>query len=361
MIKIQTERLTLRYFTTDDAPFLLSLLNTEGFKKYVGDRNVRTVPEAVAYNKRFTDHYEKHGFGFYLVELTASRTPIGMCGFCSRDTLPGVDIGFSFLPEYEGQGIAYEAAAATMLHARNDYNIDTILGITVPYNDRSIRLLERIGLHFEKCFFMDGDDEELSLYSTASPNPSQGGEPAALSPPEGKKQGVAESALSAAIFPLLGGLSGATRALLSEYQRALTDLKNVIQNFDNQQLTHIFDAETKDPDCRSVQTVLSHVVSSGYNYAIAIERHQGEDVAFTKTKKLKTAAEYIAVLDKMMAYNVAVFERYPNLKLEEYKTEKKILTRWGQTYDVEQLMEHAICHVLRHRRQIERWEPSRQS
>ena len=150
-------------------------------------------------------------------------------------------------------------------------------------------------------------------------------------------------------------------ALLGEYQRALTDLKNVIQNLENQQLTHVFDAETKDLDCRSAQTVLSHVVSSGYNYAIAIERHQGEDMAFTKTKKLKTAAEYIAALNAVMAYNVATFERYPNLKLEEHNNDKKLLMRWGQTYDIDQLMEHAICHVLRHRRQIERWEPSRQS
>jgi RimJ/RimL family protein N-acetyltransferase len=168
MIALQTARLTLRYFTTDDAPFLLALLNTEGFKKYVGDRNVRTVADAVAYNKRFTDHYEAHGFGFYLVELTESRTPIGMCGLCRRESLPDVDVGFAFLPEYEGQGLAYEAAAACMLHARNDYNITSILGITVPYNTNSIRLLERIGLTFQKNFFMDGDEEELSLYATPS-------------------------------------------------------------------------------------------------------------------------------------------------------------------------------------------------
>jgi RimJ/RimL family protein N-acetyltransferase/uncharacterized damage-inducible protein DinB len=348
MIKLQTERLTLRYFTTDDAPFLLTLLNTEGFKKYVGDRNVRTVAEAVAYNKRFTDHYEQHGFGFYLVEMTADRTPIGMCGFCKRDSLPHADIGFSFLPEYEGKGFAYEAAAATMLHARNDYHIGTICGITVPYNDRSIRLLERIGLRFEKRFFMAGDDEELCLYQ-ASPSPSEGGE----------TEGLTESALSAAGSPPSegSGEASAIRAILDEYARALNDLKNVIQPIDNQQLTHIFDAKTKDEDCRSVQTVLSHVVSSGFNYAIAIQRHLGEGIDFIKTKKLKTANEYIIALDEMMAYNVAVFQKYPNIKLEEYNPAKKILTRWGQIYDVDQLMEHAICHVLRHRRQIERWEP----
>jgi RimJ/RimL family protein N-acetyltransferase/uncharacterized damage-inducible protein DinB len=341
---ITTARLTLRYFTTDDAPFLLVLLNTEGFKKYVGDRNVRTLADAVAYNKRFTDHYEAHGFGFYLVELTESRTPIGMCGLCRRESLPHVDVGFSFLPEYEGKGLAYEAAAATMLHARNDYHIDTILGITVPYNDRSIRLLERIGLSFEKRFFMEGDDEELCLYK-ASPDPSRGGE----------TEGLTESALSAAGSPPREGSGEAVRAILDEYARAINDLKNVIQNIDNQQLTRIVDVETKDEDCRSVQTVLSHVVGSGYNYAIIIERYLGENVDFLKAKKLETASAYTTALDEMLAYNVAVFKKYPAIQLEEYDNEKKILTRWGQRYDVDQLMEHAICHVLRHRRQIERF------
>jgi chromosomal replication initiation ATPase DnaA len=57
----------------------------------------------------------------------------------------------------------------------------------------------------------------------------------------------------------------------------------------------------------------------------------------------------------MFEYNAQLFQDYPNLKLEEYETALKIQVRWGQLYDIEQLMEHAIVHILRHRRQIERF------
>jgi RimJ/RimL family protein N-acetyltransferase/uncharacterized damage-inducible protein DinB len=357
MIKLQTDRLILRYFTNDDAEFLIQLLNSEGWIKYIGNRNVHTIAEAEAYMTRFTNHYVQHGFGFYLVELTESRTPIGMCGFCRREGLPDTDIGFAFLPEYMGKGYAYEAASATMLHARNDYNIGTILGITVAYNASSIRLLEKIGLTFDKIIRMEGDDEELMLFEAkaspeASPDPSKGGETTTLTVLSG-------STLLAEARPELeedSGSASAIRAILGEYARAINELKNVIQNIDNETLTKIVDTKTKDPDCRSVQTVLSHVVSSGYNYAILIAKYQGEDLDYTKQKKLKTAAAYMAALDTMMAFNIAVFERYPNIKLEEYDMAKKMITRWGQTYDVDQLMEHAICHILRHRRQVERFK-----
>jgi RimJ/RimL family protein N-acetyltransferase len=333
---LTTDRLTLRYFTTDDAPFLLKLLNSEGWIKYIGDRNVHTVADAIVYNKRFTDHYTAHGFGFYLVELTESQTPIGMCGLCRREGLPDADIGFAFLPEYSGKGYAYESAAACMIHARKDCNIATILGITVPYNEKSIRLLERIGLVFEKKLFMAGDDEELMLFSS--------------------------NVVAIQNIDNIKKLKNpAVRALLEEYNRALIDLKNSIQVLDNEQLTRIIDAVTKDNDCRSVQTILKHVIRAGYGYAAYIERYHGETVALPTLKVVETATLYTAELDKMLSYNVAVFERYPNIIMEEHNISKKITTRWGQTCDVEQLMEHAICHILRHRRQIENWEPRLQS
>ena len=166
MVKIQTERLSLRHFERADAPFLMQLLNTEGWIKYIGDRNVHTLAEAETYMLRFTEHYALHGFGFYLVERTADRTPLGMCGLMCREGLDDIDIGFAFMPEFGGQGYAYEAAAATMLHARNDLNRSTVLAITVAYNAKSIRLIEKIGLTFQKIIRIPNDEEELMLFSS---------------------------------------------------------------------------------------------------------------------------------------------------------------------------------------------------
>lgn len=148
---------------------------------------------------------------------------------------------------------------------------------------------------------------------------------------------------------------GAVGALLDEYERAITDLKKVIVSLSFAQLTTIVDNETKDEDCRSIQTILSHVVRSGYGYAIYVRRWKGEDMPFRKTILLDSIELYIKELDEMFVYNEQLFKDYPKLKIEEFEESKKIYVRWKQTYDVEQLFEHAIVHILRHRRQIERF------
>lgn len=149
--------------------------------------------------------------------------------------------------------------------------------------------------------------------------------------------------------------NGAIGALLDEYEKAIQELKNIIQPLSQNELVTIIDHETKDKDCESVQTILSHVVQSGYTYVISIRKWLGETVDYKEKAKLSSIAEYFYALDEMFAYNAQLFEDYPNIKLEEYDVAKKIKVRWGQYYDVEQLMEHAIVHILRHRRQIERF------
>ncbi|MCC6282094.1 MAG: DinB family protein [Saprospiraceae bacterium] len=148
---------------------------------------------------------------------------------------------------------------------------------------------------------------------------------------------------------------GAIGALLDEYERAISHLKAVIKDLNPDQLTTIVDPETNDPDCKSIQTILTHVVRSGYGYAIVVRKHLGEDIDYLERVKLKSSEAYQLALTEMFAYNEKLFQDYPNLVLEEYDDQKKILVRWGQKYDVEQLFEHAIVHIMRHRRQIERF------
>ncbi len=149
--------------------------------------------------------------------------------------------------------------------------------------------------------------------------------------------------------------NGAIGALLDEYEKAVIELKNLIHDLSVEALTKIVDAETKDKDCRSIQSILSHVVSAGYNYTIMIRNWQGEELPFKEVLALNTPAEYLLAIDDMFKYSVELFDDYPAIKMDEYEEEKKIKSRWGQTFDVDQLMEHAIVHILRHRRQIERF------
>ncbi|MFK7948040.1 MAG: DinB family protein [Saprospiraceae bacterium] len=149
--------------------------------------------------------------------------------------------------------------------------------------------------------------------------------------------------------------NGAIGALLDEYEKAIEELKMVLQPLSLNELVTIVDHETQDKDCESIQTILTHVVRAGYTYVISIRKWLGETIDYKEKETLSSIAEYSSALDEMFLYNVQLFEDYPNIKLEEYDVTKKIKVRWGQSYDVDQLLEHAIVHILRHRRQIERF------
>lgn len=149
--------------------------------------------------------------------------------------------------------------------------------------------------------------------------------------------------------------SGAKGALLDEYEKSIVELQEVIEKVTPDQMAIIVDNETQDLDCRSVQTILTHVIRAGYNYVNAIRKFLGEQIDYAERMKLNSINEYQKELSNMFIYNEKLFEDYPDLVLEETDNQKKILVRWGQLYDVEQLFEHAIVHVLRHRRQIERF------
>ena len=150
---------------------------------------------------------------------------------------------------------------------------------------------------------------------------------------------------------------GAIGALLSEYEKAILELQNVISDVTTSELTSIVDNSTSDPDCRSIQTVLTHVVRSGYSYCIYIRDHLK-----IKNDKIRediirwSVAEYKQDLDQVLEFTRVTFAGIRNDELEQYDNAKKIKTSWGQFYDLEQLFEHAIVHILRHRRQIERFK-----
>ena len=166
---LETERTILREITEDDAEFILDLLNQPSFIRYIGDRNVRTIDAARDYiESRFTESYQKFGFGMWAVELNETNEPIGVCGFVRRDSLPAADIGFALLPQFEKRGYAFESASAAMRYGRDVLNLPRILAITSQGNVSSQKLLEKIGLKFERLISLPGDAEELKIFSSES-------------------------------------------------------------------------------------------------------------------------------------------------------------------------------------------------
>jgi hypothetical protein len=149
---------------------------------------------------------------------------------------------------------------------------------------------------------------------------------------------------------------GAIGALLDEYERAISDLKKVIELIPDNTLTIIIDFQTTDENCRSFQTILSHVVSSGYGYATSIHNLKGQGMTRPVKTFHQTIKEYLEDLTNLFSFTENIFKEIKEEELEQFDNSLKIKAGWGQLYDIEQMAEHAIVHVLRHRRQIERFK-----
>lgn len=162
----ETERLLLRQLSTGDADFILELLNEPSFIQNIGDRGVRTLADANQYIMNGpVASYAKNGFGLYLVVLKKTNESIGICGVIKRDGLEDVDIGYAFLPRFWSKGYAVESALATKSYAKNVIGLKRIVAITDPANRDSIRVLEKIGLSFERMIRLSDDDIELKLFA----------------------------------------------------------------------------------------------------------------------------------------------------------------------------------------------------
>ena len=161
---VETPRLSLREMDGGDAPFILRLLNEDGFLKFIGDKGVRSIADACDYISKGPVHsYRQHGFGLYLTSLK-DGTPIGMCGLVKRDTLPDVDLGFAFAEQYWSRGYASESAGAVLRHGYETLRLERIVAITAVDNRGSMAVLERIGLHLGGRVKMAEDGPQLNLY-----------------------------------------------------------------------------------------------------------------------------------------------------------------------------------------------------
>ena len=162
---LETDRLRLRYLAEADAPFILRLLNEPSFLENIGDKQVRTLEQAIAYLQGGPlKSYATHGHGLNRVELKASGEPIGICGLIKRDQFADVDLGYALLPEFEGHGYITEAAAATLDQGRRDLAFTRFIAIVSPANARSIRVLEKLGFRAAGDVVLESSGETVALF-----------------------------------------------------------------------------------------------------------------------------------------------------------------------------------------------------
>ncbi|HEX7316187.1 MAG TPA: GNAT family N-acetyltransferase [Pyrinomonadaceae bacterium] len=164
---IETERLSLREMSEADARFVLEILNDPGFIRFVGDRGVRNVEDAARYtSERFVESYRQNGFGLWLVAAKDEKVPVGICGLVKRKELNVVEVGYAFLPPFRSRGYAFEAATAVKSYARDALGLPRLYAVVNPDNAVSIRVLEKLGMKYERPVRLLGEDSDISLYST---------------------------------------------------------------------------------------------------------------------------------------------------------------------------------------------------
>lgn len=171
MLALETERLIIRDFATEDSPFILRLLNEPSFIRYIADKGVRTLDQASDYLLQGPmASYRVHGHGLYGVALKASGALIGMCGLIKREAFTEIDLGYAFLPEFEAKGYAFESAQAVLDYGIRELGLGKCIALVSPDNDRSIRLLHKLGFHFARTVQMAPDDPGTALFERPGPS-----------------------------------------------------------------------------------------------------------------------------------------------------------------------------------------------
>lgn len=162
---LETDRLIIRFFTLADAQFIVDLLNDSDWLRFIGNRGVRSVADARLYLERGAlKNYKQLGYGFYMVERKLDGALMGMCGLIKRPNLADIDIGYAFLPQFRGQGYGLESADAVLRYAHDQLGFKRVAAITTLDNTRSIHLLAKLGLKFERTITWS-DGEELKLFA----------------------------------------------------------------------------------------------------------------------------------------------------------------------------------------------------
>ncbi len=160
---LTSERLILREANPDDAEFMLQLISQKSWKKYIADHEISDVAGARDHLSTKIIPGYRNGRGLWLVALKDSGDAIGICGLVEREFLKDTDLGFAFLETHQGKGFAAEASHVVIEYSRNQLGLALLLAITVPENENSIKLLQRLGFHFKEEM-SNPDDKRLSVY-----------------------------------------------------------------------------------------------------------------------------------------------------------------------------------------------------
>ena len=146
---------------------------------------------------------------------------------------------------------------------------------------------------------------------------------------------------------------GALGAMMDEYERAVRELNQFVGPLKQEAFLHVRDADSTDENSRTIQSVVKHVIQAGYAYIHYLRKALGMSFD-TPDYKIETPLDAVRELEILASRTAETFEGMWLMSFEDMAA-LQFQVRWGPIYNLEQLLEHAIVHLLRHRRQVGRF------
>lgn len=147
---IETERLLLREMVVEDAQDMLRLYSNPEVQKYTGENVITSKDEIHKKIKEKQSDYKNHGYGRWVTILKKENLFVGWAGLAYLPEFDEIDIGYRFLPEFWGYGLATEASNAILSYAFEKLKLKRIVAIALKENKASIRVMEKVGMEFDK-------------------------------------------------------------------------------------------------------------------------------------------------------------------------------------------------------------------
>ena len=147
---LATDRLTIRPFEMSDAEALHAFWADAEVRRYLWDGKILPIETVREIIRQSIEDFETHGFGFFSLDLKATEPMIvGFCGFRRFEDDEQIELLFGILPDYWGEGFVTEAAREVLRHGFEEAGIRRVIAAVDTPNQRSVRLLMRLGMCFE--------------------------------------------------------------------------------------------------------------------------------------------------------------------------------------------------------------------
>lgn len=150
MPEIETSRLRQRMFTPDDLDALATVTGDPEVMQYLGTSGARSREKTKTTIDAILRHWNEHGFGIWALEHKADQRVIGWCGLQILEKTPEIEVAYLLAKEYWNQGLATEAARAAIEYGFRELNLKRIVAIARPENVGSYRVMEKIGMKYER-------------------------------------------------------------------------------------------------------------------------------------------------------------------------------------------------------------------